>query len=54
MQAEIIMLLSGKYDLKEGDNYYILNTDHLNNGMYLITVSINEVLIKTEKFIIIR
>lgn len=54
MQEQIIMLISGKFDLKEGENHYNINTSKLNNGMYLITVSVNNVLIKTEKFLILR
>jgi hypothetical protein len=47
-------LLSNKFRLKKGENQYQIQTQNLVTGIYFICVQLNGLILKTEKFIIIR
>lgn len=47
-------LISEHYNLKKGINFYQIITSKLITGMYVITLEVNGLQIKSEKFIIVR
>jgi len=47
-------LVSNKFRLQKGENQYQIQTQKLITGIYFISLQVNGLLLKTEKFILIR
>jgi hypothetical protein len=47
-------LVSNKFNLQRGENYYQIPINRLTTGMYFVNVIIDGLILKTEKFIIIK